>query len=75
MGMFGAVSTAVNYAWGVEKQRSFWKHKLFSFLMLSVAGLMFVVALLLISASKVVGATLVRGRARRIFPGWKFCAA
>src|SRR5687767_15332813 len=32
MGMFGAVSTAVNYAWGVEKQRSFWKHKLFSFL-------------------------------------------
>ena len=57
MGMFGAVSTAVNYAWGVEKQRSFWKHKLFSFLMLSVAGFMFVVALLLISASKVVSAT------------------
>ena len=26
--------TAVNYAWGVEKTRSFWKHKLFSFLML-----------------------------------------
>jgi len=57
LGVFGAVSTAVNYAWGVEKQRSFWKHKLFSFLMLSVAGLMFVVALMLISASKVVGAT------------------
>jgi membrane protein len=57
LGVFGAISTAVNYAWGVEKQRSFWKHKLFSFLMLSVAGLMFVVALLLISASKVVGAT------------------
>jgi membrane protein len=57
LGVFGAVSTAVNYAWGVEKQRSFWKHKLFSFLMLSVAGMMFVVALLLISASKVVGAT------------------
>jgi membrane protein len=57
LGVFGAVSTAVNYAWGVEKQRSFWKHKLFSFLMLSVAGMMFVAALLLISASKVVGAT------------------
>ena len=57
LGVFGAVSTAVNYAWGVEKQRSFWKHKLFSFLMLSVAGMMFVVALLLISASKVVGAS------------------
>ena len=68
MGMFGAVSTAVNYAWGVEKQRSFWKHKLFSFLMLSVAGLMFVVALLLISASKVVGATWFAGVLTN-FPG------
>jgi uncharacterized BrkB/YihY/UPF0761 family membrane protein len=28
----------VNYAWGVEKTRSFWKHKLFSFMMLLVAG-------------------------------------
>ena len=34
LGVFGAISTAVNYAWGVEKQRSFWKHKLFSFVML-----------------------------------------
>ena len=57
LGVFGAISTAVNYAWGVDKQRSFWKHKLFSFLMMSVAGLTFVVALLIISASKVVGAT------------------
>jgi membrane protein len=56
-GVFGAVSTAVNYAWGVEKQRSFWKHKLFSFLMMSVAGLILIVALLLVSASKVVGST------------------
>ena len=38
LGVFGAISTAVNYAWGVEKTRSFWKHKLFSFLMLIVAG-------------------------------------
>ena len=35
LGVFGAITTAVNYAWGVEKQRSFWKHKLVSFL---VAG-------------------------------------
>ncbi len=28
LGVFGAISTAVNYAWGVEKPRSFWKHKL-----------------------------------------------
>ena len=38
LGVFGAISTAVNYAWGVEKTRSFWKHKLFSFLMLVVAA-------------------------------------
>ena len=56
LGVFGAISTAVNYAWGVEKQRSFWKHKLFSFLMLLVAGLILIVALLLVSASQMVGA-------------------
>jgi membrane protein len=57
LGVFGAISTAVNYAWGVEKQRSFWKHKLFSFVMLLVAGLILLIALLLISASQVVGAS------------------
>src|SRR5438093_8348961 len=57
VGVFGAISTAVNYAWGVEKQRSFWKHKLFSFVMMLVAGLILLVALLLISASQVVGAS------------------
>lgn len=56
VGVFGAISTAVNYAWGVEKTRSFWKHKLFSFLMLVVAGLMLLAALLLVSAAQVVGA-------------------
>jgi membrane protein len=61
LGFFGAITTAVNYAWGVEKQRSFWKHKLFSFLMLTIAGLMFVVALLLISAGRVVSATWFAG--------------
>jgi len=57
VGFFGAISTAVNYAWGVEKQRSFWKHKLISFVMLLVAGLILLIALLLISASQVVGAS------------------
>ena len=61
LGVFGAITTAVNYAWGVERQRSFWKHKLFSFLMLSVAGMMFIVALLLISASRVVSASWFAG--------------
>lgn len=61
LGVFGAVSTAVNHAWGVEKQRSFWGHKLFSFLMMLVAGLMLLAALLLVSASQVVGATWFAG--------------
>lgn len=57
LGFFGAISTAVNYAWGVDKQRSYWKHKLFSFAMLLVAGSILLVALLLVSASQMVGAT------------------
>lgn len=68
LGVFGAISTAVNYAWGVEKQRSFWKHKLFSFLMLVVAGAILLVTLLLISASQVVGASWFAGVVRE-FPG------
>ena len=68
LGVFGAISTAVNYAWGVEKQRSFWKHKLFSFVMLLVAGLILLISLLLISASQVVGATWFAGVLAR-FPG------
>jgi membrane protein len=57
LGVFGAISTAVNYAWGVERQRSFWKHKLFSFVMLGVAGLILLIALLLVSATQMVGAS------------------
>jgi membrane protein len=68
LGVFGAISTAVNYAWGVEQQRSFWKHKLFSFAMLLVAGSILVVALFLVSASQVVGATWFAGVLAR-FPG------
>jgi membrane protein len=58
-GVFGAITTAVNYAWGVEQgqPRSFWRNKLTSFLMLLVAGLTLLVALLLVSASHVVGAS------------------
>ena len=61
IGFFGAISTAVNYAWGVEKTRSYWRHKLFSFLMLTVAGLMLLLAVLLIWASQVVGAAWFAG--------------
>jgi membrane protein len=68
LGVFGAISTAINYAWKVEKQRSFWKHKLFSFMMMSVAGLILLFALLLVSASQMVGASWFAGVLIR-FPG------
>ncbi len=70
LGVFGAITTAVNYAWGVkpEEARSFWHQKLVSFLMLLVAGLMLLVALLLVSASQVVGASWFAGVLAH-FPG------
>lgn len=37
-GVFNALTSAVNHAWGVEKRRSFLKHRLVSFLMLLSAG-------------------------------------
>jgi membrane protein len=50
LGVFSAVSSAVNHAWGVEKQRSYLKHKLFSFLMMLAAGFLLVIALAAVSA-------------------------
>src|SRR4030095_22639 len=53
LGVFGAITSAVNEAWGVERQRSFWKHRLVSFLMLVAAGGVMIVALLLVIAVEV----------------------
>lgn len=50
MGVFGAITTAVNHAWGVAKQPSYLKHKLISFLMLVAASLLLVAGLALVSA-------------------------
>ena len=57
MGVFGAVTSAVNHAWGVEKQPSYVKHKLVSFLMLVTASLLLLVGLLLASAIDVAEAS------------------
>ena len=57
LGVFGAITSAVNEAWGVEKQRSFLKHRLVSFLMLVAGGGVMIVALLLVSAMKVAEAS------------------
>ena len=57
LGVFGAITSAVNEAWGVEKQRSFWKHRMVSFLMLVAAGLVMISALVLLSAINVAQAS------------------
>ncbi|HEX7140592.1 MAG TPA: YihY/virulence factor BrkB family protein [Vicinamibacterales bacterium] len=61
LGFFGSITTAVNYAWDVDSQHSYWKHKLFSFVMLLVAGMILLIALALVSASQMVGATWFAG--------------
>ena len=55
LGVFGAITSAVNEAWGVERQRSFWKHRMVSFLMLVAGGGVMIVALLLVGAVEVAG--------------------
>ena len=57
LGVFGAVTSAVNAAWGVEQQRGFWKHRLVSFLMLVAAGGAIVVGLLVVSLVEVAQAS------------------
>jgi membrane protein len=55
--VFGAVTSAVNEAWGVEKHRSFVKHRLVSFLMLVAAGAVLVAGLVLVSAIQIARAS------------------
>jgi membrane protein len=57
LGVFGAITTAVNEAWGVERQRSFLKHRLVSFLMLVASGGVLLLALVAVSAVEVAEAS------------------
>lgn len=57
LGVFGAITTAVNYAWRVDKQPNYFKHKLISFLMMIAAGALMLVALAIISAGNLIGAS------------------
>lgn len=50
MGIFGAITSAINHAWGVPKPPSFWKHKLIALTMLAVATVLLVLTLLLVSS-------------------------
>lgn len=57
MGVFGAITSAVNHAWGVEHNRSFLKHKLVSLVMLVAASVLLLAALVFASAVSVVEAS------------------
>ena len=57
LGFFSAISTAVNSAWRVERQRSYLKHKLVAFLMMATACTLLTMTLAVFSASQVVGAS------------------
>lgn len=56
LGVFNAMSSAVNHAWGVERKRGFWRHRAFSFVMMLAAGTMFLAAIVAVSAVRVVEA-------------------
>ena len=68
LGVFGAISTAVNHAWGVEKQRSFLRHRMVSFLMMLAAGATLFLTVIVFSAGEVVETTWFAQVVER-FPG------
>ena len=79
-GVFSAITSAVNYAWGVEKQRSFFKHKMIAFAMLVMASLLLLLGLLLVSAINVAETTWFAGVLERapgllVLQGWAIKSA
>jgi membrane protein len=80
MGVFSAITSAVNHAWGVEKQPSYLKHKMMAFIMLAAASLLLLVGLLLVSAINVAETTwfavvLARVPALLVLQGWAIKSA
>jgi len=61
MGVFGAIASAVNHAWGVEDPLGFFKHKLVAFVTMLAAGAMLIGTLALISMVHVVEANWFSG--------------
>ena len=66
MGVFGALTSAINHAWGVEKQPSYFKHKLISFVMLVASGILLLGGLLLVTAINVAESTWFAGVLERV---------
>ena len=53
MGFFGAITSAVDHAWGVEKPHGFLKHKLIAAIMLLVSALLMIAALSIVGFAEV----------------------
>jgi membrane protein len=49
LGVFNAITSAVNHAWAVEKRRSFLKHRLVGLVMMVCAGLILILGLIIAS--------------------------
>jgi membrane protein len=80
MGVFSAITSAVNHAWGVEKQPSYLKHKLMAFMMLVTASLLLLVGLLLVSAINLAEARwfaviMTRAPGLLVLEGWALKSA
>lgn len=57
LGVFRAISSAVNHAWHLDRRRSFVQHQLSAFLMLVTAGVLLLAALLLVSLTGMMATT------------------
>ena len=70
LGVFNAVTAAVNHAWAVEKKRSFLGHRLIGFLMMVSAGLVLMVGLVIASLVKLAETRLSEAFVRSPWLDW-----
>lgn len=64
LGVFNAITSAVNHAWAVERRRSFLKHRLYGFLMMVSAGLVLLLGLVIASLVRLTETRLHEALAR-----------
>ena len=70
LGVFNAVTAAVNHAWAVEKKRSFLGHRLIGFLMMVSAGLVLMLGLVIASMVRLAETRLGEAFARSTWLDW-----
>ena len=70
LGVFNAVTAAVNHAWAVEKKRSFLGHRLIGFLMMVSAGVVLMLGLVIASMVRLAETRLGEAFARSTWLDW-----